>query len=134
MAARRPEIAVTLAEGGFYNAGRDLTNADFYEPPLRRAFLYTIAATFWLRTGANPWQLSPVEDAAKISPRPLLLIYGEHELNSGRGDLQYTAAHQPKTLWIVPNGTHGGNALAAPQEYPARVLQFFNQWLISSEP
>ncbi|GAB4397724.1 MAG: hypothetical protein OHK0052_20290 [Anaerolineales bacterium] len=130
LAARRPEIAATLAEGGFYNAGRDLTNADFAEPLPRRALLYTIALTFWLRTGANPWQLSPVDDAAQISPRPLLLIYGEHELNSGRGDLQYAAAHEPKQLWIVPNGTHGGNARAAPQEYPARVLQFFNQWLV----
>lgn len=130
LAARRPEIAATLAEGGFYNAGRDLTNADSAEPLPRRVFLYTIAVTFWLRTGANPWQLSPVDDAAQISPRPLLLIYGEHELNSGGGNLQYAAARQPKQLWVVPNGTHGGNARAAPQEYPTRVLQFFDQWLV----
>jgi hypothetical protein len=55
----------------------------------------------------------------------VLLIYGEHELFAGRGDLQYATANEPKDLWIVPGGDHGNNHITLPQEYQTRVLGFF---------
>ncbi len=128
-AARHPEAAAVLAEGGYYNLGADIVGADAETGLLRRAFLYTIAGVFRLQTGINPWDSSPVDDIATISPRPVYLIYGEHEVVKGRPDLQYEAAQEPKTLWIVPGGDHGTNYGIAQEEYERRTLEFFEQAL-----
>ncbi len=125
-AARHSEIAAVVAEGGYHNLGEDIVESDNRPPFWSRAFLYTIAGTYWARTGINPWESSPVDDLPLISPRPVLLIYGEHEVLDGRAYTQFEAARDPKELWVVPGGGHGTNHLAAPEAYPARVVSFFN--------
>jgi len=126
-AARYPEIKAVVAEGGYYNLGDDFVEPDNRERFARRVFLYTVAWSYWLQSGDNPWQVSPIDDIAKISPRPLMLVYGEYEAGSGRAQAQFDAASEPKSIWIVPGGTHGTNHLVEPVEYPRRVLEFFNQ-------
>ena len=130
-AARYLEIEAVVAEGGFFNLGKDMTEPDLPKPFLQAVLLYTIAGFYWLQTGENPWQVSPVDDLPNISPRPVLLIYGEHELEDGRAYLQYAAAKEPKELWVVPGGGHGRNYKVASQEYERRVSDFFNQALLS---
>jgi len=124
-AERHPEILAVVAEGGYYNLGDHIVKTEDRSSLPRKAFLYSIAVIYWLQTGVKPWTISPIDDLPGISPRPVLLIYGEHELSSGRGDLQYAAAHEPKILWIVPGGNHGTNYTTSPQEYQSRVLDFF---------
>ena len=97
-----------------------------------RALRYSIAAAYWLQVGENPWRVSPIDDLPAISPRPVLLIYGEGELLGG-GDLQFSAAREPKELWVVPGGSHGRNYLVAKEAYEARVLDFFNRNLLDQE-
>ncbi len=125
-ASQNPQIAAVAAEGGFYNLGADIVEPQADLPPFRRMFLYTVAGLFWLRSGVNPWSISPIDDLADIEPRPLLLIYGEAEAASGRAEIQYLAAAEPKELWIVPGGDHGSNHLPNPQAYADRILGFFN--------
>jgi fermentation-respiration switch protein FrsA (DUF1100 family) len=132
-AARYPEIEAVLAEGGFYNLGGDFVERDSPKSPFRSLFLYTIALAFWANSGVNPWEISPIDDLPAISPRPLLLIYGEGEAASGRAQAQYAAAQPPKELWLVPGGAHGRNHLVVPQQYQQRVLEFFRLNL-SGEP
>jgi len=124
-AKRHPEIMALVAEGGYYNLGDHIVKPENQSSLPRKVFLYSIAVLYWLQTGVNPWAVSPIDDLPGISPRPVLLIYGEHELSAGRGDMQYTAAGEPKELWIVPGGYHGTNHLISPHEYEARVLDFF---------
>ena len=128
-AKRHPEILAVVAEGGYYNLGDHLIKPEDPSSLPRKAFLYSIAALYWLQTGINPWTVSPIDDIAGISPRPVLLIYGEHELSAGRGDLQYNAAKEPKEIWIVPGGNHGTNHVIAPHEYESHVLDFFRSYL-----
>jgi fermentation-respiration switch protein FrsA (DUF1100 family) len=123
--ARHPEIMAVVAEGGYYNLGDHIVNPENPSSLPLRVFLYSIAAFYWLQTGINPWTVSPIDDLPHINPRPVMLIYGEHELSAGRGDLQYAAAREPKALWIVPGGTHGTNHIASPKEYQSHVLDFF---------
>lgn len=126
-AARHPKIAAVVAEGGYFNLGDDFVEPDSPQPLLQRIFLYSIASMYWLHTGVNPWQVSPIDDLPLISPRPVFLIYGEHEAGSGRAEAQFMAAQEPKKLWIVAGGTHGTNHLAAPEEYSQRIIEFFDQ-------
>jgi fermentation-respiration switch protein FrsA (DUF1100 family) len=123
--ARHEEIAAVVAEGGYFNLGNDFVEPDSRITIVRRAFLYTIAGAYWLQSGVNPWKVSPIEDIASISPRPVLLIYGEAEAESGRALAQFAAARDPKALWIVPGGAHGSNHATSPGEYERRVTEFF---------
>ncbi|KAA3644959.1 MAG: hypothetical protein DWQ07_16285 [Chloroflexi bacterium] len=123
-AAQDKRFAAVIADGGFYNLGEDFVNSatSWWDAGL----LYSVAATFWLQTGVNPWQISPIDDLPHIHPRPVFLIYGEHEIESGYGYQQYEAALQPKTLWVVPDGYHGGNQTTATEEYEQRILEFLS--------
>ncbi len=129
-AAQHSEINAVIAEGGFDQLGKHILQPDVEHSLPRRIFLYTVAGIFWLQTGSNPWQIDPLEDISKISPRPVFLIYGEHEIGRGGGQAQYDAALEPKSLWIVPRGDHGRNYLIATEEYHQRVLDFFNRTLL----
>jgi dipeptidyl aminopeptidase/acylaminoacyl peptidase len=124
-AARHPEIEAVIAEGGYHNLGDDIVKLDAPLSP-RKVLLYGVASAYWLQTGWNPWQVSPIDDLAHISPRPLLLIYGEEEAASGEALRQFSVANEPKQLWIVPGGSHGKNYLVAPQDYRRRVLNFYH--------
>ena len=121
-AATQPQIRAVVRDGGFSNLGRLLSPAESASI-LQRVYQATIFTIFELQTGIDPWAVDPIGDLPAISPRPVLLIYGEHEAESGLE--QYAAAHEPKELWIVPNGTHGRNHIAAPEEYEQRVVEFF---------
>jgi fermentation-respiration switch protein FrsA (DUF1100 family) len=49
---------------------------------------------------------------ARISPRPVFLIYTDHGVDSE--DLNpgyYAAAGQPKTIWSIPEASHTGASL-----------------------
>jgi len=129
-AARNPEIVAVLAEGGYHNMGDNIIKPDKHKSVFENAFLYTIAGMLWIYSGVNPWQVSPVDDLATISPRPVFLIYGEHEAESGHARAQYDAALPPKQLWTVPGGNHGSNYLVAPEIYEAKILDFFNRTLL----
>jgi esterase/lipase len=66
----------------------------------------------------------------RIAPRPVLLIaapnskHGE-ELNRD----YYEAAHEPKTLWEIPESKHVGGMDARPAQYERRVVGFFDDAL-----
>ncbi len=130
LAARHPQIQAVVAEGGYDQLGRHIVKPGKQKPLPKQIFLYTVAAAFWLQTGLDPWSISPLDDIALIAPRPIFLIYGEHEIGSGGGRLQYQAAGEPKSLWVVPGGDHGGNHALDPAEYERRVLEFFDQVLL----
>lgn len=127
-AARRGEIGAVIAEGGYDNLGRDFIEPDQSKPVWQDVLLYSIAGSYWLQIGENPWRVSPIEDLPKISPRPVLLVYGEHEIDNGRGKEQFEAAQEPKELWVVPGGSHGNNYLVE-EDYREKLLSFLDQYL-----
>jgi len=129
LAARQPQIQAVVAEGGYDQLGKHITQPGAQHSLPRKVFLHTVAGFFWLQTGLNPWLISPMDDISLIAPRPVMLIYGEHEIERGGGHLQFQAAGDPKTLWVVPGGDHGTNYALDPLEYNRRVLEFFDQVL-----
>jgi dipeptidyl aminopeptidase/acylaminoacyl peptidase len=127
-AARDERIHAVVAEGGFHNLAQHILHGG--EVPLvRRLVEWQVMALYRLDTGVDPAAVSPVTDIGRISPRPLLLIYGEHEADRGGAQLLYNAAREPKELWIVPGGGHGGYIGTAPEEYERRVISFFDETL-----
>ena len=79
----------------------------------------------------------PPEDleglSARISPRAVFFIYGEH----GQGGTErrpnqgfYAAAGEPKEIWEVPDAQHVGGITTHPEAYERRVIAFFDRELL----
>jgi alpha-beta hydrolase superfamily lysophospholipase len=88
----------------------------------------------WLRfrvgeSGVDSY--SPISYVSRISPRPLLIIGGGKDLLMPEADVRalYTAAREPKQLWIIPEATHALCHEVAGLEYEARVAGFFKKHL-----
>lgn len=84
------------------------------------------------RTGLLDPAWAPGRVIGAIAPRPVLLISGSQDTEIPATMVRelYSSAHQPKTLWVVPGAEHGNYALAAPVDYPRRVIDFFNRTLV----
>lgn len=129
-AARQPSISAVVAEGGYFNLGRHIAGSGGDDSVAMRILAYSIAGAYWLQAGENPWQVSPMDDLAEVSPRPMLLIYGDGELSDGEGEAQFAAAPESVELWVVPGGSHGRNYAVEREEYETRVADFFDRYLL----
>lgn len=123
-AAETPRIEAVIAEGApatFLQDSQfrlDTTN-------LIAETLHSLVLTLYrLQVGLSADILEPAEAIGLISPRPVLLIYGEYE--AAQGEALYAQAGPPKTLWIVPGAGHGGYQAAHPQDYASQIINFFD--------
>lgn len=75
--------------------------------------------------------IDPESVIGTISPAPVLIIAGEGDdmIPAENGRRLYRAAQEPKELWVIPVGGHGGTAAAAGNEYNKRIGDFFNKHL-----
>jgi len=127
LAVENPEINAVVRDGGFANL-EVMLNPPEEENILIRFYRKTLLLMFQIITGVNIEGLDLTKEIAKLSPTPILLIYGTDEVVSGVR--QYESAHDPKELWIVPGGGHGSNYSTAKDEYASRILDFFNKTLV----
>lgn len=126
-AAREPRLAAVVAEGGFTSLTAETFATQDANNPLDGLFRRFILLFLSWQLGAPVEAASPVARIGAISPRPVLLVYGDEE--AGNGQALYAAAGAPKDLWIVPGVGHGGYQAAHPDEYAARITPFFDKTL-----
>jgi uncharacterized protein len=76
--------------------------------------------------------VAPVAAAARLAPRPLLLIHGEADAYTpiAQSRALYDAAGEPRELWPVPDAPHVGSHSTVPEEYERRVAAFFRGALL----
>ncbi|MDP9142658.1 MAG: lysophospholipase [Pseudomonadota bacterium] len=67
-----------------------------------------------------------IDAVADISPIPLLLIHGERDfiVDPSHSQRLYAAAREPKSLWLIPEGTHIDAANRPPVR--ARLVEFLD--------
>ncbi|MCC7293134.1 MAG: alpha/beta fold hydrolase [Phycisphaerales bacterium] len=72
----------------------------------------------------------------KLGRRPVLLIHGGKDsyIPTAQSQLLYDSAYGPKQLWIVPNAKHNLSALAEPEAYQRRVIDFLDEHLYGVSP
>jgi dipeptidyl aminopeptidase/acylaminoacyl peptidase len=124
--AKDERIEAVVAEGGFYDLAADIVNEGENESLWETILFQSILLFFRLETGVNAKDISPISVIERISPRPLLLIYGELEVGETRPSAQLERAGEPKELWIVPGAWHGGYLDVAAEEWEQRVVAFFD--------
>ncbi len=132
-AAQLEGIRAVVSEGNFYNLGDDIANTGGNNTPLESFYTQAILFFYRRQTGVDAHLIGPINVIGQISPRPVLLIFGEHEVVSGHAHEQFTAAGEPKSLWIVPGVGHGGYIQTWPEEYEARVVSFFDEALLGKQ-
>ena len=72
---------------------------------------------------------------ARIAPRPVLFIYGEHD-QPNVIDLTpryYANAGKPKALWRVPGASHTGGVDSHPLAYERHIVAFLDRGLLSEQ-
>jgi pimeloyl-ACP methyl ester carboxylesterase len=129
-AAQLDDIQAVVSEGNFYNLGHDIANAGGDNSPLAGFYYRVILFFYRFYTGVDARHISPIDAIGRISPRPVFLVFGEHEVANGRAHEQFAAAGEPKLLWIVPGLGHGGYIQTWPEEYETRVIDFFDEALL----
>jgi len=125
-AAQDERIEAVVAEGGFYDLAADITNEGRKDGLWEDMVQQAVLLFFRHETGVSARQVSPISAIDQISPRPLLLIYGELEAAETRPELQLARAGEPKQLWIVPACGHGQYLNVAAEEWEQRVIAFFD--------
>ncbi len=127
-----PDVQAVVSDGG---PTRLMTGAGAWadERGLPVWFTRGMAWLFFsvtsLRLGANIFKYEPVRWVAKISPRPILFIHGDHDLFCADFDDLYAAAKEPKELWRLPDAGHTTACQLYPEEYTRRVTAFFSRYL-----
>jgi pimeloyl-ACP methyl ester carboxylesterase len=78
--------------------------------------------------GCSCKSVSPMDDIAHISPRPVLLIQDENDRYSPPSETRFLMkrALEPKELWTVPDSDHIQAIYTEPNEYKQRILLFFS--------
>lgn len=129
-AAQDERIEAVVAEGGFHDLAADITNQGNWNPSWSRVLYSAILFFFRLETEVDARQVSPISVVENISPRPLLLVYGELEMAPARPQEQLARAGEPKELWIVPGCGHGQYLDVAPDEWEQRIIAFFGKMTV----
>jgi pimeloyl-ACP methyl ester carboxylesterase len=85
--------------------------------------------------GVSLWSGVPIpagipEILPQIAPRPIFFI--DTGQGGGRKFVRYLyeLADDPKTLWEIPETYHGGQFNARPDEYEAKMIEFFDTYLL----
>jgi fermentation-respiration switch protein FrsA (DUF1100 family) len=84
-----------------------------------------------LHLGCHLPDADPLRWVDQVAPRPLLLIHGEQDQGIPVSDASrlYSAAGDPKELWVVPAAEHRCADKVCPEDYMTRVLDFFAHYL-----
>ena len=126
-AAQYPQIEALVADSPFATLEDEM---DLRVPfPIMRSLIRFFAERI---SGVAVASVSPLDDIARISPRPVFLIQG---MSDGMVPLDsaqrlYKAAGEPRQLWTEIDVPHLNMYTSYKREYAQRVIEFFDQHLL----
>lgn len=126
-AAQMSRIRAVVADSPYADFGKVVARAQWLTYHIPRIPVGQI--TLWaaqLRLGGQGRLLGPLGDAAKISPRGLLVIHGERDetIPVQEAVRLFEAAGTPKQLWVVPGAEHAACFYGQQEEYVNRISGF----------
>jgi fermentation-respiration switch protein FrsA (DUF1100 family) len=83
-------------------------------------------------TGFRLENVSPLDDIARISPRPVYIVQGTADVVAppDSGEKLFNAAGEPRFLWKQEQVPHLSGYMDNPRRYQRRLLDFFDEWLL----
>jgi len=125
--AQFPQIEALFVDSSFASLDDEF---DYLVPyPLINPLAKFIAQ---VETGINLDEVNPINDIARISPRPVYIVHGAADTVAppNAGEKLFNAAHEPRFLWVEENAAHLSIHLVNERRYKNRLLGFFNEWLL----
>jgi hypothetical protein len=128
-AAENEAIAAVLAEEPGFVTIQDLPSRISLDEQL-------ITLNWWAKLKVLSWYTGVsappgvIEVIDDIAPRPIFFISTNTDMGHRMVAHYFDKAGDPKTLWQIPETTHGGGLAARPEEYPAKIIDFFNRSLL----
>jgi pimeloyl-ACP methyl ester carboxylesterase len=125
-AAREPAIGAAVADCGYAEVA-SIVRANFTRATGLPTLLLTPARLFSrLFDGSDLLAMRPVDEVAKLDPRPLLIIHGDADrLVPIQHAYALHAAYPRSQLWVLPGGRHAAAFVSGPEAYVDHVATFF---------
>ena len=126
-AAQYPEIEALVADSPFPTLEEEM---DLRVPlPVMRSLIRLFAER---ASGATVASVRPIDDIARISPRPVFLIQGAGDgmVPPDSAQRLYEAAGEPRQLWMEDDVPHLNMYAFYKERYTKRVLKFFDEYLL----
>lgn len=130
--ARLPQVRVLVVDAAYDSYSRLVSDGVHAVSGLGRfPFGDLIIGFTGLHSGQNLYAIRPIDDIASIAPRPILILHGtaDSTVPVSHGRSLFAAAGEPKALYLVEGGGHGGLLRADPQAYARQVVSFLNTHL-----
>ncbi|MBN1305689.1 MAG: alpha/beta fold hydrolase [Anaerolineales bacterium] len=126
-AAFREEIEAVAADSSFASLEAQMDHQAPY--PVLNPMIRFFAEQ---QTGLRLELVSPVQDIARISPRPVFIIQGMQDtvIPLDSAEKLYKAAGEPRQVWTEPDVGHLNMYAGYRTRYTRRVIKFFNQALL----
>ncbi len=127
-AAIDPRLSAIVVESSFSSLSQAVNDAyddmSFF-PKWPFAPLFIALAEY--RIGIDINQVNSMRDLATIYPRPVLIIHGTHDnlFPLYHAQNMYSAAKEPKELWVIKGLGHRDPVQGHEEEYATRVILFF---------
>jgi dipeptidyl aminopeptidase/acylaminoacyl peptidase len=131
-AARSGRFAAVVADSAFTSLrdqAREAVTGFYHLPSFPFVNLSVLGYELYFQTSVK--NVAPESVVGNISPVPLFIVAGEGDemIPAENGRRLFSAAKEPKELWIIPVSGHGGTIAAAGDEYGKRVGEFFDKHL-----
>jgi fermentation-respiration switch protein FrsA (DUF1100 family) len=126
-ASQFPEIEAVFIDSSFTSLGEEFDYLVPY-PVINPVARFIVAAGIGFRLD----NVSPLNDIARISPRPVYIVQGMADVVAppDSGEKLFNAAGEPRFLWEQENVPHLSMYLDNPRRYQRRLLDFFDEWLL----
>jgi dipeptidyl aminopeptidase/acylaminoacyl peptidase len=131
-AARTGKFAAVAADSAFTSLrdqAREAITGFYHLPSFPFVNLAVLGYEMYFHTTVR--NIAPESVIGKIAPVPVFIIAGEGDemIPAENGRRLFRAAQEPKELWVIPVGGHGGTIAAAGDEYGRKVGAFFDRHL-----
>ena len=125
--AQYPEIEALVADSPFATLEEEMNLRVPF--PMMRSLIHFFAER---ESGIKLDWVRPIDDIAKISPRPVFIIQGMGDgmIQLDSGQRLYEAAREPRELWTEPNAPHLNMYAYFKTSYTKRVIKFFDEYLL----
>ena len=126
--AQYPEIEALVADSPFATLEDEM---DLRVPfPVMRSLIRVFAER---ASGVRVSSVRPVDDIARISPRPVFLIQGMGDgmVPLDSAERLYEAAGEPRQLWTEKDVPHLNMYAFYKTRYTKRVIRFFDAYLLN---
>jgi uncharacterized protein len=126
-AAEFPEMEAVFIDSSFTSLDEEFDYLVPY-PVINPVARFIVAAG----TGFRLDNVSPLNDIARIRPRPVYIVQGMADTVAppDSGEKLFNAAGEPRFLWQQENVPHLSMYLDNPRRYQRRLLDFFDEWLL----